>query len=175
VFQEIKDLEYEVANEIDTQSWLVDNPDCFASARAWLQNSSDIAGTRSMGAYTDIIERSYAVRYTLVDTVLLEIGRNIPIWAIEPLAMVGVLNPVTQLDSLLLNLLHQMEEYGDVFEQFVDELISEMRSLENYNNSLSLIIAEALEAARLTFVSEAEAIRNFIHFECSIVIVPIEH
>lgn len=68
VFQEIKDLEYELVNEIDAQSWLFENPDCFAAARSWLQNSSDIAGTRSMGAYNDIIERSYAVRYTLVDT-----------------------------------------------------------------------------------------------------------
>lgn len=162
VFQEIKDLEFEVMYEIQDRSMQVNNTDCIFLANRQLQDASADAGTGSIIAYQDIMQRVEFMRYILVYPVLFELTRVIPQFTTEPFSLLGYFNPVTNFDMVMSTLLRELNTFDELFEAFVDEVIIEMNSFDRYNREMFMILHLSLEASRREFITSVTNIRSFL-------------
>lgn len=162
VFQEIKDLEFEVMYEIQDRSMQVNNTDCIFLANRQLQDASADAGSSSIMAYQDIMQRVEFMRYILVYPVLFELTRVIPQFTTEPFSLLGYFNPVTNFDAVMSTLLRELNTFDELFEAFVDEVIIEMNSFERYNREMFMILHLSLEASRREFMNSVTNIRSFL-------------
>lgn len=163
VFQEIKDLEYVVLNEIFDRASEVEDQVCIIIARSQLESASSTAGSSSMGAYRDVLQRLNIMQILEVYPTLSEINRAIPMYAIEPITVLRSSNAVSDMNGYLGRLTGQVRLHTDLFEGFIDQLMSEMRILENYlNRDLNAVLTASLETTRIAFLSSVADIRNSI-------------
>lgn len=166
VFQEIKDLQFEISNEISERSAIVNNPECIVEANAILANASEWAGTNSMPTYVDITQRIAFSRLSQVYPTLTELKRSVSLYTVEPLAMLGYLNPVTRINSILDILLFEIEVYDILFEDFVDQVLDEMTRFVSYTHDINRVLSESLEETRSGFANSVSQIREFLTTEC---------
>lgn len=162
VFQEIKDLEFEVMYEIQDRSMQVNNTDCIFLANRQLQDASADAGSGSIMAYQDIMQRVEFMRYVLVYPVLFELTRVIPQFTVDPFNLLGYFNPVTNFDLVMSTLLRELNTFDELFEAFVDEVIIEMNSFDRYNREMFMTLHQSLEASRQGFFNSVNDIRSFL-------------
>lgn len=158
VFQEIKDLEFEVWYQIQEHN----STDCMILANRQLQDASAAAGTNSMVAYQDIMNRIEFMRYVLVYPVLFELTRVVPQFTVEPFGLLGYFNTVTNFNSITNALTRELQTFEELFEQFVDEVIIEMNSFDRYNRDLFMILHLSLEETRSQFITSVASIRSFL-------------
>lgn len=163
VFQDLKDLEYEIRNEIyDRMSGAAD-PICFLQARSDLETAAEAAGTSSDSAYRDVISRLRVMHILQVYPTLTEINREINKNSMETIRLLGAFNSVTNVDGLLTTLDGEIGLFEELFEQFVEQVLSEMIIYERYlMRSLVPVLVTSLEETRTTFVNETNAIRTTI-------------
>lgn len=167
VYQEIKDLEYDVANAIFERAAEVEDQVCILIARSQLETASETAGTSSQGAYRDILQRMNIMQILEVYPTLAEINRAIPSYATQPLTLFGSSNSVSDMNGMLARLTSEVDLHESLFEEFVDQILREMIIFNNYlNRDLISVLAESLEATRRAFISSAADIRNFLANEC---------
>lgn len=167
VFEEIKDLEYRVGNDIEDRRRQVNNPACIQTATERLINASTIAGTNSQSAYSEIIQRVEFTRFLKIYPVLGELSRFVYGVAIEPFSLLSRFNPLTDFDSSIEALREEVDNFVELFEEFVDEIITEMTSLQALHQELSGILILSLEETRLQFSTSAREIRSFLTNECN--------
>lgn len=166
VFQEIKDSEFSVSNEISERSVSTNNTECIDEANDLLRNASDSAGASSMGAYEEIIQRITFSRFILIYPTLTELARRVSAYDVEPLSLLGFFNPLTNFNGSLDALIREVEEFESLFEQFVDQVIAEMIILDRYGAELHQVLIASLEAARGEFASSVQDVRNVLAARC---------
>lgn len=164
VFQEIKDLEFQVANEISEAGV---SPECVLQANAILANGSAWAGSNSMPAYLDVTQRIYFSRYVEVYPTLTELKKLMSTYTVEALAMLGYLNPVTRMGNILEIMLYEFEVFDILFEDFVDQIIHEMQVFDVYSRELFRILNNSLGQSRVGFLSSADQVRELIANDCA--------
>lgn len=167
VFQELKDLEFEVRSLIQDRSRQVNNAECIAVANQRLDDASERAGSNSMMAYVDIQQRVELRRFVLVYPVLTQLTRLTAQFAFEPLHLLGSYSSITNFNDILESLYNQLAFYVFNFEDFVDEVLFEMGFYQRYNNDMSLTLFRSLEETRNQFVNSTEEIRNFLVTDCN--------
>lgn len=166
VFQEIKDEEYSVGNEIGDRSTTTNNTECINEANSLLRTATDAAGTSSMAAYEEIIQRITFSRYLLVYPTLTELARQVSAYSVEPLSLLGYFNPVTGFDDVFNALTREVSQFDELFEQFVDEVISEMIIFEQYGWELHGVLITSLQATQQQFTSSVQEIRSVLATNC---------
>lgn len=166
VFQEIKELEFQIVNEINERSAIVSNTECIIEANELLTNATAWAGTNSMSVYVDITQRITFTRLLQVYPTLTELKKFISSYTVEPLSLLGYLNPVTRIDSILDILEYEIDVYDLLFESFVDQIIYEMRNFNSYTRSMNQILTESLDETRSGFVNSANHISEYLVTEC---------
>lgn len=163
VFEELINLEFDVRSEIQQRAAQINNPACIESANLQLTNTSEVAGANSMSAYQDVISQITFMRFIYVYPVLTELTNAKDNLAFEALGLISNINPVTNLDGIITNLTTELEFFIDLFESFVEEVIAEMNSFENFNRDLFLTLHNSLEETRSWFISSANDVRNFVN------------
>lgn len=166
VFQEIKDLEFEVRNLIQDRSIEITNQACIIEASQRLATASDAAGTNSMSSYQEIMSRITFMRYLNVYPTIAQLSRSTKNLAFEPLTVLGNMNPLTNFDDIVNEIQHQLDFYIEVFEPFVDELILEMTRFNQYQRDLNVVLFSSLEQTRSQFVTATNDIRSFLITDC---------
>lgn len=156
--QDIKDLEYELGNDI----YSVNSTDCWVTARSKLEYARDAAGDRTLSAHVALMRGVTDLPIFSVYPVLNELTHIIPPFILDPINVLGFYNPVTDFDSALGTFVREAENHGMLFENFVDQIRSEMRSLASYHNELFRTFALELMAIQESFVADTNAIRNYL-------------
>lgn len=163
VIQDIKDLEYEVRNEI----FSVDNPECLVVARSRLETASNAAGESSLLAHEHAMRGVLDLPIFSVYPVLNALTHIIPPFILDPLNILGFFNPITEFDRSVETLIRETENHEMLFEGFVDQILSEMRSLNFYHNDLHRTFAFEMQDTQQTFVNATSDIRNYLSTECN--------
>jgi hypothetical protein len=165
VFQEMKDLEYEVVQDINNRRVQINNPQCILTAGERIIAASAKAGTNSQSAYQDIMQRIEFARFLMVYPTLAELSRQTYAIAVEPFTLLGFFNPLTEFNRSVEALKQEVDDYSELFEAFVEEIITEMISLNSLHLELSGVLIDSLEETRLEFSLSAREIQAFL-MEC---------
>ena len=166
VFQEIKDLEYEVINEIVNRIAEVNSTECIDAANEQLAAASLIAGTATQNVYQDIIEQIELAKLLKVYPTLTELSWLTSGFAVESLSLIAFFNPLTDFNQTVDNFAREVATVTELFEAFVDEIILEMTSLVNLHRSLSGNLFMSLDETRLEFLNSVSNIRRLLIDEC---------
>jgi hypothetical protein len=165
VFQEIKDLEYEVLQDINQRRLQIDNIRCILTAIERILAASEKAGYNSQSAYQEILHRIEFARFVMVYPTLTELSRQTYAIAVKPFTLFGFFNPVTDFNRSVEALKREVDDYSELFEAFVEEIITEMTSLNSLHQELSGVLIDSLEETRLEFSLSAREIQGFL-MEC---------
>lgn len=165
-FDEIKQLQYSFGYEIDERSMAVDNPECIAIARIRLNSEADNAGTASTAVFEEVIEEISYIRVFSVYPSISELTRLTHNFAFEPFALLAYFNSVSEQDSIFNVLDNEILLYTELFEGFVDEIISEMADFDRFYWNMNHMLAQSLISTRQGFVNSTDEIRDFLLTEC---------
>lgn len=166
VFQEIKDLEYQVINEVTERSLNVSSQECIIEATSRLAAASLVAGTNSMPTYQQVYSLLLVTHILYVHPTLSELTLQFFEYNFEPLAMLGEGNPVSNIGDILDTLSHEVHTYHELFEQFVDQIIHDMENLSAFYAELRRDLNDSLEETRTQFISSVNEIRSLLVVDC---------
>lgn len=166
VFQDIKDEELSVSNEISERLWSTNNTECIDEANNLLRAASDVAGTSSMGAYDEIIQRISYTRYFYVYPSITQLARQVSVYSVEPLSLLGYFDPVNNFNGVSNALSRQVNSFDQLFEQYVDQVISEMINLNRYGWELHGILIASLAATQQQFATSVQEVRSVLATNC---------
>lgn len=162
VSQEIKDLQFDIANDILSRAIEIGNPgaQCILEAQRSLESSFEAAGQSITSASRDWIEELHLLNDDIVDPILRELELFISLFQIEPFGVLAQMNPVTQFQGIVQLLYLEALLYNALFEIFVSEVAFEFSLFERDTNSKNARIFFALNDAHAEFTAAGNLIRS---------------
>lgn len=165
-FDEIKQLQYTFGYEIDERSVAVDNPECIAIARIRLNSAAENSGTASIAVFEEVIEEVTYIRSFDVYPLISELNQLVSAITIEPFGLLSYFNSMTEMNLITNVLEYESLLYNELFEGFVDLIISEMTNFDHFYWEMNQFLHESLTSTRQGFVNSTEEIRDFLLTEC---------
>ena len=164
VSQEMKDLKQDLSNDIHSRGVEINNGDseCLMEARQNLNSSSESAGGL-IKEIAIIVSIDIKILHEIaVYPIFYEIEMLRSIFEVEIFSIFASTNSVTSMFQLLIILESEIRAYGALFENYVNNIYTEMVIYEILTNDLSEDIFPMLDKALDEFKSSSISIRNFV-------------
>lgn len=166
VFQEIKDLEYDITTELTERSANVTSQECIIEANGRLEAATLRAGTNSMETFRDVAELVFISHILYVNPTLSELSLQFLEYNYEPLNMLSEANTVENFYDIINPFYTKVNTYSELFEQFIDQIINDMESLTRYHDGLRNELNDSLEETRSHFMESVNEIREYLSSDC---------